>query len=143
MLLVLAGLSTIAQAQPGTLTLACKGTARDTTIPDEKPEPITMGLIVNFATRTVQGFGSPGGLDHPVKITAVTDVTIAFEGSDEVGPTAAGIMGSIDRVTGTVEATHTVQNTKTSKILTQLKYDLQCRPTPFPPAHLLLSTIFQ
>jgi hypothetical protein len=44
-----------------------------------KPEAISMGIIVNFTARTVQGFGFPG--DDPVKITAWDDVTVAFSGS--------------------------------------------------------------
>jgi hypothetical protein len=52
-LLILAALSMPAQGQPGTLTLACKGTTTVTTIEDTKPEPVSMGIIVNFATRTV------------------------------------------------------------------------------------------
>jgi hypothetical protein len=76
------GFATAARAQPATtLTLACKGTMTEPRI-DEKPEAISMGLIVNFADRTVQGFGRflAPGLDIPVKITAANDTTIAFEG---------------------------------------------------------------
>jgi len=59
-LLVVAGMTAQA-AEPETLTLACKGT---TTAGYEgaKPEPISMGIIVNFSTGTVQGFGSCAGL---------------------------------------------------------------------------------
>jgi ABC-type uncharacterized transport system substrate-binding protein len=37
------------------------------------PEPVSMGIIVNFTDRTVQGFGS-----YPVKITAWNDVSVEF-----------------------------------------------------------------
>ena len=40
----------------GTLTLACEGTTKL----GEKTDPISMGIIVDFADRTVQGFGYPG-----------------------------------------------------------------------------------
>ena len=43
---------------------------------DAKPEPVSMGIIVNFTDRTVQGFGS-----YPVKITAWNDVSVEFSGS--------------------------------------------------------------
>jgi hypothetical protein len=54
-------------AEPETLTLACQGTRIITT----KPEPISMGIIVNFTKNTVQGFGSPGLMD--VKIAGSTN----------------------------------------------------------------------
>jgi hypothetical protein len=41
-----------AQAADETLTLACKGTMIDK---DAKLEPVSMGIIVNFTNRTVQG----------------------------------------------------------------------------------------
>jgi hypothetical protein len=61
-----------ARGQVGTaLTLACNGTTSDGT-EDAKREPISMGIIVNFTTRSVQGFGAPGFFDYPVKITGGT-----------------------------------------------------------------------
>ena len=52
-LAIVAGLSMTAQAaEPATLTLACAGTA---TTGNAKPEPISMGIIVNFTAGTVQG----------------------------------------------------------------------------------------
>jgi hypothetical protein len=49
-----------ALAADTTLTLACKGTTTDTAKEDSKPEPFSMGIIVNFTTRTVTGFTFPG-----------------------------------------------------------------------------------
>ena len=135
-LLMLAGF-TAAEAQPMTLTLACKGTTTFTAtgLGDAKLEPISMGIIVNFTARTVQGFGSPGLMDYPVKITAANDVTIAFGGQhqDAWGPTqevlsVSSISGSIDRVTGDVEATSMVSDPKSGKSIAQTAYALQCRP---------------
>src|SRR6516225_5010153 len=78
-LLALTGLL-IATAQAadeptGTLTLACEGAVTIST--SEKAEPISMGIIVNFATKAVTGFAYPG-VDTPVKITKFDDVHIAF-----------------------------------------------------------------
>jgi hypothetical protein len=50
---MVAGPSMTAQADP-TLTLACQGTTT-VRMEDAKPEPISMGIIVNFTNRTVQG----------------------------------------------------------------------------------------
>ena len=119
-LLVVAGLSMTAQAADTTLTLACQGTATSGT-QDTKPEPISMGIIVNFTNYTVQGFG------YPVKITDVNEVTVAFEGSKPLGATVWSAWGSIDRVTGDVEASSTMTATKTGNIL-MTNYALKCRP---------------
>jgi hypothetical protein len=119
--------STTAQAQPATLTLACKGTTI-AGYADAKPEPISMGVILNFTARTVQGFGYPGLIDIPVKITAANDVTVAFGGSQQVLTSVSSIMGSLDRVTGDMEATSTLSDPKTNKIIGQTAYALQCRP---------------
>jgi hypothetical protein len=78
--LLVSGVAALAQAQPAMLTLACKGTTMTPYI-DEKPQAISMGIILNFTAGTVQGFGLPGMFDVPVRITAANDVTVAFEGS--------------------------------------------------------------
>jgi hypothetical protein len=79
--LMLASLTSL-QAQVGAaLTLACNGATSDEMSEDAKRELISMGIIVNFTTRTVQGFGAPGLLDYPVKVTGVDDVTVVFSGS--------------------------------------------------------------
>jgi hypothetical protein len=80
------------------LTLACKGTAT-TIVKDAKPEPVSMGIIVSFAARTVTGFEG----DYPVSITAFDDLHISFSGSRGDGDYWT-IEGSLDRVTGDMEA---------------------------------------
>jgi hypothetical protein len=77
--------------------LACQGTTSDT-IKDAKPAkaekyPISLGIIVNFTNRTVQGLLLPAS--EGVPITEVTDLTIAFNGGIALG----SIHGTIDRVT--------------------------------------------
>jgi hypothetical protein len=67
---------TIAEAQqPNTLTLACKGTAKiikPLNSPLEyDPDPISMGFIVNFTAKTVQGTArwGPYLFDDQIPIT--------------------------------------------------------------------------
>jgi hypothetical protein len=107
------------------------GTATETMMEEvAKPEPISMGIIVNFTNRTVQGFGEPGLVDFPVKIVGINEVTVSFHGENPEGPnpvTNWSIRGTIDRVTGDVDAT-SVMNLKTSKIVISTSYALKCRP---------------
>jgi hypothetical protein len=117
-----------AHAADTTLTLACQGT---TTFGTEaaKPEPVSMGIIVNFTTHTVHGFGYPGSsgrFDFPVKITGMNEATVAFHSSSQTGES---ITGSIDRVTGDVEARIQMSDSKTDDLLSILRYALKCRPT--------------
>jgi hypothetical protein len=122
------GPSMTGQAADTTLTLACQGTATVPTIGMEhpKPEPISMGIIVNFTNGTVRGFESIPGFSRwfnfPVKITSTNEVAVHFHGSDQTGSArATSITGSINRVTGDVEAdTEGVIN---------LRYSLKCTPT--------------
>ena len=76
-IIALTAMVAVAQAADETLTLACQGTTISD-LENAKPEPVSMGIIVNFTNRTVQGFGAPSILDYPIKITAWNDVTVAF-----------------------------------------------------------------
>jgi hypothetical protein len=127
-LTMVACLSTTAQAADQTLTLACQGTT-ELIATTKKAEPISMGIIVDFTNHTVHGFGYPGSsgqFDFPVKITGMNEVTVAFHGSNQTG---ASIAGSLDRVTGDVEARTQVSDLKTGDLLSILRYALKCRPT--------------
>ena len=97
-----------------TLALACEGTVADKIKLDAKPEPISMGIIVDFAARTVEGFSL-----IRAKIIEVTETSVSFRGSDD---THGSVIGGIDRVTGAVEAFTSLAKLTTS-------YSLKCRPT--------------
>jgi hypothetical protein len=105
-----------AQAADTTLTLACQGTVTETMVGEEKkPEPTSMGIILNFTSRTVKGFGTP------VKITAWDDSFVEFSEDNKSG----AFIGNIDRITGTLEASHFH---RTSGGITTTSYALKCRP---------------
>ena len=113
-----------AQAADTTLTLACQGTTSDRidTMKDAKPAkpekyPISLGIIVNFTNRTVQGLLIPPS--EEVKINDITDLVIAFDSS----PNQGSIRGTIDRVTGALEATVYWNGSPSTD------YSLKCRPT--------------
>jgi hypothetical protein len=120
---VFAGL-TIAQAADTILTLACQGTVADATQADAKREPVSMGIIVNFAARTVTGFTYPGG--GPVTITTFDDVHVLFSSSSkDLGWT---FDGSINLVHGDTEAALTWSDAKTGNIVSSSIYALKCGP---------------
>jgi hypothetical protein len=117
-----------AQAADTTLTLACQGTATGGT-EDAKPEPVSMGIIVNFTNKTVHGFGDPIFGEQLIQITGVTETAVNFSGADKVGDTSRSAMGAIDRVTGDVWVNTGSTVTTTRKTITSTSYALKCRPT--------------
>jgi hypothetical protein len=119
---MLVGLST-PHAADTVLTLACQGTTTDTAIEGSKPEPISMGIVVNFTAQTVAGFTYPGAF--PVTFTVWDDLHILFSGSNQ---TYWSTSGSIDRVTGDTFATSTWSNPQTGKVSSSTEYALKCRP---------------
>jgi hypothetical protein len=102
-----------------TIALACEGTVADKIKRDAKPEPISMGIIVNFTSRTVTGFS---GANFPVVVTTIDGVHISFRGLSSSPALFAAVYGSIDRVTGAVEAT--MDGLPTLRSLT--RYSLKC-----------------
>jgi len=107
------------------LSLACIGSAQSS-IPDEKPEPkepISMGIVLNFATRTVPGF------DYPIMIKDANDATVAFGGNHQSRSLESIIEGYIDRVTGDLEAIEVLFDHAASKTQSMKSYKLQCKPT--------------
>jgi hypothetical protein len=90
-----------------------------------------MGLIVNFSSGTVEGLSAPGQFGYvPVKITGANEVTVSFDGSVRTNlGSDSSISGSIDRVTGDVEAYQRLTDSKTGKAISSTTYALTCRPT--------------
>jgi hypothetical protein len=127
LLLLALGFAATAQAQPATLTLACKGTTTEHDLSgDQDAQPISMGIIVNFADRTVRGWDWPFDLDA-LEIGYVNDTEVRFGGKEETGAQSI-IVGSINRVTGDVQATWSFVDKKTGKLEPHITYALQCRP---------------
>jgi hypothetical protein len=92
--------------EPGTLSLACKGSFG-------YEQKGSMGIVVNFTTRTVQF-----GLFPPATMTGLDDARVAFGEKEENGVSSGtSFVGTIDRVTGYTEV-KTAGGT----------YSLQCKP---------------
>jgi len=121
---------TTAQAADTALTLACQGTVTTKVFlgkfVDYEPESISMGLIVNFTKRTVQGTGrwGPWLFDDQLPITELTDGTVVFEGFSKF--LGMKVSGTMDRVTGDVGMVATTPGeTKEGQAR---DYALKCRP---------------
>lgn len=123
-LIVLAGLSSAQAAEPEKLMLACQGTVKSGLSNDDKGEPISKGLVIDFAARTVAGFTSPGAFS--VKILSADEASIVFQGSSDNGGQL--IHGSINRVTGDVEADWTGTIPQTGRVIAVSVYSLRCKP---------------
>jgi hypothetical protein len=124
---IIFGVPTAQAQQAGLTSLACTG-QKTTWLFDgtenEKKQPVSMGIIVDFNAGTIQGF-----VDYPVKIRDADEAKIKFFGYTEFLKSSATIHGTIDRVTGQVEATADTHDLKTGFVLTAAVYRLQCRPT--------------
>ena len=111
----------MARAADETLTVTCKGTAT-IRADSPKPYPLSMGLIVNFTTRTVVGTARqrPYVFDDQLQITEWNEVTVIFSGFSQF--LGKNISGSMDRMTGDLGMLAT---SKTEAI----DYSLKCTPT--------------
>ena len=120
--ILLAFLATAQAAEPtGTLTLACNGTTTVTMHPNgPETEPISTRIVINFMTGKID---FPGVWWLPVKIS-VNNTTISFYGDNMDKPAEVdAIYGTIDRITGKVEATHVNRVART-----RMEYALTCKP---------------
>jgi hypothetical protein len=120
-LLALAGLSiSTAQAAERAVVLACEG--KVTQPPGPKPEPVSIGIIINFTAGTVTWADSS---DFPLTITRLNEMTVDFRGSNG----SRTLTGSIDRKTGDTDAISTLMgDSKTRRINLMNHYSLKCRP---------------
>jgi hypothetical protein len=89
-----------------------------------------MGIIFNFASGEVSGFDGFAlglGIYYHAKIAAINDTTIYFKGgsSEAFGNI---LDGTIDRVTGELDAITTSLDTNKQEISTT-RYVLHCTPT--------------
>ena len=113
-----------------TLTLACQGTVtiddwslkRAGQFQDPKKETYSTGMTIDLTARTVQLFGS----QYPFKITDINAATIVFSDSEK----QTAILGSIDRVTGDLEATitHWLDGQRRD-ISNEQFYEMKCKPS--------------
>jgi hypothetical protein len=118
LLLALAGLSiSTAHAPERAVVLVCEG--KVTQPPGSKPEPVSIGIVINFTARTVTWPDASGFF--PLAITKLNEETVDFRGSNG----SRTITGSINRKTGDTDAILTLrEDPKTRRIN---HYSLKCR----------------
>jgi hypothetical protein len=117
------------------LTLGCSGTATSTDVPkntvasDPKKEGIVdLSVVVDFDKRTVAGLWSEmNGIHTPFPITAIDANSVTFKGSTKIAGSIMSMDGTVDRITGHVDATETVLFPNGG--LSMVTYDLRCKPT--------------
>jgi hypothetical protein len=87
-----------------------------------KPEPVSMGIIVNFMARTIQGTArwGPYLFDDQLPITELNEGSVVFEGFSKF--LGMNVRGSMDRVTGDVGMTAVGEGNA-------YDYSLKCKPT--------------
>jgi hypothetical protein len=119
--------SMMAHAADTTLTLACQGTATDITGPVSKRRPaLSTGIIIDLMSRTI----TISALTlTPLKITEVDEAVIEFEDTFDNELIATEILGSIDRVTGELQAIADSKGLdKRVAISERVVYILKCKP---------------
>ena len=118
--IILLAITALSTAQAAPLTLACEGTA--THGPAQNRSPVSISIILDLGSQT-------GEFDNlPMKIQSITDTRISFStSSDRYSYSSVPLkieMGSIDRVTGEVQAFY-------SRSGVRGLYSLKCKPAQF------------
>jgi hypothetical protein len=117
--------STMSRAAEPAKLLACQGHTQYLEA-DSHLSSVSLGIVVNLADRTVQGFRYPE--DFPIQITHITETMIIFHGSTSHAPgtTYRQINGRIDRVTGDAQTTSDVTTWTESEAIAI--HSLKCKP---------------
>lgn len=122
-------------AHAASLTLGCSGTVATTAVPkngvagDPQKENLTeMSVVIDFDKRTVAGlWAEMNGFHTQLPITAVDANSVTFKGRRKYSVSDSSIEGTVDRITGHVDATETVLWSNGG--LSMMTYDLSCKPT--------------
>ncbi len=122
-------------AQAASLTLGCSGTVTGTEVPKAgvagdpaKDNVVDMSVIVDFDQRAVSGFWAEmNGVHNLIPITAVDANAVTFKGVKKFLGSDASIDGTVDRITGKVDANETWLWSNGGMRL--VVWDLRCRPT--------------
>jgi hypothetical protein len=120
-------------AEADSLSLVCSGTIKRIAVgkegaveDSEKDSVEDFSILLDFDQRTVSGFWAElTGLPNPIPIIGADANSVVFKGSKKVLATDANIFGTVDRITGRVEATETWLYSNSHKVV---GWDLRCKP---------------
>lgn len=133
--LLLSLLFVATSAGAASLTLGCSGTLTTTDVPkdkvanDPKEEKIfDFSVVVDFDRRSVSGFWvQMNGVHDLIPITAVDANSVTFKDSKNESMLDKSIFGTIDRITGKIDAFET--SLWPAGSLRNMTWDLRCKPT--------------
>jgi hypothetical protein len=122
-------------ARAASLTLGCSGTLTTIDVPkdkvagDPKKENIVdFSVVVDFDRRSVSGFWTQmNGVHDLIPITAVDANSVKFNDSKNEPMLDKSIVGTVDRITGKIDAFET--QLWRSGSLRNVTWDLRCKPT--------------
>ena len=108
-----------------TLTLSCRGEKIWWGAPNTDPvkEQVSIGIIVNFTARTVNGLGTDWR--DAIPIHTISETAITFFAERQNDPVEASIIGTIDRISGDLDAGIKVPGSS-GKV--SILYSLKCKP---------------
>jgi hypothetical protein len=135
----------LAEAAP--LTLGCSGTITTTQVPKEgvahdpeKEHAADISVVVNFERRTVSGLfldrdTSGRYYQRPLPIDAVDENSVSFQGRMRDNAGTHSIEGTVDRITGKIDATVTrLSPSGSCGVGERTAIDL-CAAQPYQQAH--------
>jgi hypothetical protein len=109
------------------ITLSCSGTAKIITADDAPAPALNVGLVVDFAGRTVT-FAT-----HHIPITSVDSTRVDFQGVEAMNlssksPKQLAIHGLLDRVTGSTSIMFLYQPPTLDRVFRDAIWEMVCRP---------------
>jgi hypothetical protein len=129
-------MASIGSARAATLTLGCSGTLTTTDMPkdqmasDPKAENIVdFSLVIDFERQSISGFWwQLNGTHDLIPIVAVDANSVTFKGTKKTAGMDDSIEGSVDRITGKIDATETLYSPRNGGLRSET-WDLRCKPT--------------
>jgi hypothetical protein len=131
--LLLTFLLVASPAQAASLTLGCSGTETITQIrgyevasDPEKETILDQSVVVDVDQRTISGLWQDLDRVHiALPITAVDDNGVIFRDSPTLNGVSTYIAGTLDRITGKLDATEAWYKDGVTHLL---KWDMRCKP---------------
>jgi hypothetical protein len=119
-------------AQAASLTLGCfghrevQGNSDGSPLKEMKEDVFDMSIVVDFDQRVVSGFWVElNGRHNPIPLTGFDANSVQFEGTKEDFGAKSSIQGTVDRITGKVDALEFYDR---KRDYMRIIWDLRCKP---------------